>query len=92
MTGDHLIGNAGNVRDLRRNRKAGIFEPLPGAENLVDPPALTVILEEADAEFDDLVEIGVGARSFDIYDGGDEFGNVVWWVISAWASSRLVTR
>jgi hypothetical protein len=38
------------------------------------PPALTVILEEADAEFDDLVTIGVGARGFDIYDGGETFG------------------
>src|SRR5258707_1188035 len=24
LAGDHLIGNAGNVRDLRRDRKAGI--------------------------------------------------------------------
>ena len=60
-TGDHLIGDAGNVRDLRRDQKTGIFEPLPGAENFIDPPALTVIFEQADAEFDDLVAIRVGA-------------------------------
>ena len=28
-----------------------------------------------------LSTIGVGAGGFDIYDGGDEFGNVVWWMI-----------
>ena len=50
MTGDHLIGNAGNARDLGWDRKAGIFEPLPGAEDFVDLSVLTVILEEADAE------------------------------------------
>ena len=50
MTGDHLIGNAGNTRDLGWDRKAGIFEPLPGAEDFVDLSVLTVILEEADAE------------------------------------------
>ncbi len=55
MTGDHLICDAGNVRNLRRDRETGIFEPLPGAENFVDPPSLTVIFEAADAEFDDLV-------------------------------------
>jgi hypothetical protein len=30
----------------------------PGAENFVDPSRLTVILEEADPEFDDPVAIG----------------------------------
>jgi hypothetical protein len=38
MTGDHLIGNAGDLRDLGGDGKAGIFEPLPGAENSVDRP------------------------------------------------------
>ena len=52
MTGDHLIGNAGNVRDLRWDREAGIFEPLREPQDFVDPPVLTVIFEEADAEFD----------------------------------------
>jgi hypothetical protein len=33
-------------------------EPLPGAESFVDPSRLTVILEEADPEFDDPVAIG----------------------------------
>jgi hypothetical protein len=47
VTGDHLICDSGNVRDLRWDRKAGIFEPLPGAENFVDPPGLTAIFEEA---------------------------------------------
>src|SRR5690242_5335717 len=37
-TGDHLIGNAGDGRDLRRDRKAGIFGPLPRAEDFVNPP------------------------------------------------------
>ena len=79
MTGDHLIGNAGNVRDLRRDRRAGIFEPLRGAEDSVDPLALTVVFEEADAEFDDLVAIGVGAGGFHIHDSGDELWAVIWW-------------
>jgi hypothetical protein len=79
VTRDHLIGNAGNVRDFWWNREAGIFEPLPGAENFVDPPILTVIFEEADAEFDDSVTIGIGpgrststtaATSFGLLSGG----------------------
>jgi hypothetical protein len=79
VTRDHLIGNAGNFCDLARDGKAGIFEPLPGAENFVDPPALTVIFEEADAEFDDLVAIGAraggststtAATSFGLLSGG----------------------
>ena len=81
MTGDHLIGDAGDPRDLRRDRKTGIFEPLPRAENFVDPPVLTVIFEEADAEFDDPVAIGVGAGGFHIHDGGDELWSVIGWVV-----------
>ena len=81
VTGDHLIGNAGDFCDLARDRKAGIFEPLPGAENLVDPPALTVIFEKADAEFDDLVAIRIGAGRLDIHDSGDELGAVIGWVV-----------
>jgi hypothetical protein len=77
VTGDHLIGNAGNVRDLGRDRKARIFESLPGAQDSVDPPALTFILEEADAELDDLVALGVGAGSFDIHDGSDKLWPVI---------------
>src|SRR4029077_20988831 len=72
LTSDHLIGNAGNVRDFWWDRKAGIFEPLPGAENFVDPPVLTVIFEEADAKLDDLVALGIGAGGFHIHHGGDE--------------------
>jgi hypothetical protein len=34
VTSDHLIGDAGDLRDLGRDRKAGIFEPLPGARTL----------------------------------------------------------
>jgi hypothetical protein len=45
VTGDHCIGDAGDLRDFRWDRKSGIFEPLPGAENFVDPPVLSVILE-----------------------------------------------
>jgi len=56
------------------------------------PPALTVILEEADAEFDDLVTIGVGARGFDIYDGGDDFWTVIGWVVLGLSyGQKLVT-
>ena len=29
MTSGHLIGNAGDLRDLRWDGKAGIFEPFP---------------------------------------------------------------
>jgi hypothetical protein len=49
VTGDHLIGNAGDFRYLRRDRKTEIFEPLPGAKNLVNPPLLAVIFKHADA-------------------------------------------
>jgi hypothetical protein len=35
VTGDRLICDSGNVRDLRWDRKAEIFEPLPGAKNFV---------------------------------------------------------
>ena len=52
---DHLIGNARNFRDLRRDRTIRIFEPLPAAESLVNPSALAVILKQADPEFDDFV-------------------------------------
>jgi hypothetical protein len=71
---DHLVGNPGNIRDLRRDRKNGIFKPLPGADNLVDPPVLTVIFEEADAEFDDLVAIGVDAGGFYSTTAATSFG------------------
>ena len=70
VTSDHLIGDAGNGRDLRRDRNAGIFKPLPGAENFVDPPILPTIFEEAEGEFDDLVTIGSSAGRLDIHDGG----------------------
>jgi len=60
-TGDHLIGNTGNLRDLGRDRRPRIFKPLPRAQNFVDPPVLAVVFEEADAEFDDLVAIGIVA-------------------------------
>src|SRR5882757_9333363 len=81
MTGDHRIGDAGNGRDLGRNWTSGIFEPLPGAENFVDSPVLTVVFEEADAEFDNSVAIGTGAGGFYIYNGSNEFRNVVGWVV-----------
>ena len=81
LTGDHLIGDAGDVRDLRRDREAWIFEPLPGAEDFVDPPGLAVIFEEADAKFDDLVVVGVGAGGLDIHDGGDELWNIIGWMV-----------
>jgi len=81
VTRDHLIGNAGNLRDLRWDRKAGIFEPLPGAENFVDPPVLTVIFEEADAKFDDPVGIGIRTGGFHIHDGDDELWTVIGWVV-----------
>jgi len=29
VTGDHLIGYAGDIRDLGRDWKAGIFKPFP---------------------------------------------------------------
>jgi hypothetical protein len=49
LTRHHRIGNAGDLRDLGWDRNARIFAPVPGAENLVDPPALPVVLEGADA-------------------------------------------
>ncbi len=77
VTGDHLIANTGDLRDLGRDRESGIFEPLPGAQDFVDPATLTVVFEEADAEFDDLVAIRIGAGGLDIHDSGDELGTVV---------------
>ena len=81
VTGDHLIGDAGDLRDLRWDRKTGIFEPLPGAENFVDPPALMVIFEDADAVLDDFVAGGAYASGLDIHDSGYELGTGIGWVI-----------
>src|SRR5215471_11942847 len=81
LTGDHLVGNAGNLDDLGWDRKTRIFEPLPAAQNFVNPPALPVVLEGADAQFDDLVAIGIGPRGFDIHDSGDELWGAIRWVV-----------
>src|SRR5262249_12042600 len=80
-TGDHLTRNAGNLRDLGRNRKTRIFEPLPASENLVDPPALAVVFEQANAQLDDFVTRGIRAGGFDIYYGGYKLRNVIGWVV-----------
>ena len=92
VTGDHLIGNARDVRDLGRDRDAGFLEPLPGTKDFVDPPVLTFVLEQADAELDDLVAVWVGAGGLDIHDGGDELWAAIRWVVFGRSSSRLVTR
>ena len=81
VTGDHLIGNAGNLRDLGRDRKLRIFKPLPETENPVNPPALPFILKQADPEFDDFVVIGIGAGGFDIDGGSNELWTGVGWGI-----------
>jgi len=81
MSGHHLIGDPGQAGDLGRDRKAGAFEPLPWSENLVDPPVVPAIFEEADGEFDDPVTIGVGTGGLDIHHGGNEFWIVVWRVV-----------
>ena len=47
-TGDHRIANAGDLRDLGWDRNARICAPIPGAENLIDPPALPFILNVCD--------------------------------------------
>jgi hypothetical protein len=46
VTGDHLIGDAGNGRHLARDGKAGIFEPLPGSfeERTDDATRLTLAM------------------------------------------------
>jgi hypothetical protein len=92
VTGNHLIGDVGNRRDLGWDRKTGIFEPLPGAENVVDPPVLTVVFEEADAEFDDLIAIEVRGGGFHIHDSGDDLGPLSGAWYSACGSRRQVTR
>src|SRR6516225_9331517 len=71
----------GDLRDLGRDRNTGVFQPFPRAEDFVDPPALTVVFEQADAEFDDFVAIGVGAGGFYIHDASNEFGNIVGCVV-----------
>src|SRR6516165_1520814 len=81
LTGDHLVGNAGDLDDLSWDRKTRIFEPLPAAQNSIDSPALPIVLEEADAQFDNLVAIGVGSRCFDIYDSGDELRGAIMRVV-----------
>jgi len=77
MTGNHRIGNAGDLRDLRRDRKTRVIEPFPRAEEFVDPPVLAVVFEEADTEFYNFVAIGVGGGGLDIDHGGDELWNIV---------------
>ena len=47
-TGDHRIANAGDLRDLGWDLNARICAPIPGAENLIDPPALPFILNVCD--------------------------------------------
>jgi len=42
---------------------------------------LPVVLEGADAQFDDLVAIGIGPRGFDIHDSGDELRRAIRWVV-----------
>jgi hypothetical protein len=64
---------------LNRNRLSET--PKFAAENSVDPPVLTVIFEQADAEFDDLVALGIDAGRLDIHDGGDELWAVIGWVV-----------
>ena len=81
LTGDHLIGNAGHASDLRRDRKARIFEPFPRAEDFVDPSALAVILEEVDPQFDNSVAVGVSSGGFDIRDSSDQLWGVIGWVV-----------
>jgi hypothetical protein len=81
VTGDQLIGYSGNVRYFGRNGNARIFEPFPGTENFVNPPALTVVFEEAEAELDDFVTIGIRAGGFHIHYGGDELWTVIGWVV-----------
>ena len=92
VTGDHLIGNAGDLRDLGRDARARIFQPFPGAENFIDPPALTVIFNRQMPSSMILSRSGsvpvvststTAATSFGWLSGG-------WY--SAFGSSRLVTR
>ena len=77
LSGDHLVGNAGDLDDLGWDRKTRIFEPLPAAQNFVNLPALPIVLEGADAQFDNLVAIGIGSRGFDIHDSGDELRRAI---------------
>jgi hypothetical protein len=55
--------------------------PIPGTEDFVNPPGLTVVFEEADADFDDLVAIGIRAGGLDIHDSGDELVTAIGWVV-----------
>src|SRR5215472_6537924 len=80
LTGDHLVGNAGDLDDLGWDRKTRIFEPL-AAQNSIDSPALSVVLEGADAQFDNLVAIRAGSRGLDIHDSGDELRGAIRWVV-----------
>jgi hypothetical protein len=45
VPGHHLVRDAGQVRDFGWNRKPGVFEPLPGADHLVDPSVMPAVLE-----------------------------------------------
>jgi hypothetical protein len=92
MAGDHLIGDAGDLRDLRWDRKAGVFQPLPGAENLIDAPVVPTVLEEADAELDNLVLIGIGAVVSTSTTAATSFGVLSGRWYSACGSSRVMTR
>jgi len=81
VASNHCIGNAGDLRDLRRDRTPRIFQPFPRAEDFVDPSALPVILKQADPESDDFVAIGVNTSGLDIHDGGDELWNIIGWMV-----------
>jgi hypothetical protein len=58
-TGDHFIGNAGDLRDFSGDREAGIFKPLPRAMDFIDLPAFPVVFEKANPEFDNSVALGI---------------------------------
>jgi hypothetical protein len=92
LTGDHLVGNVGDLDDLAWDRKTRIFEPPPAAQNSIDPPALPVVLDGANAQFDNLVAIGIGSRGFDSTTAATSFGVLSGGWYSACGSSRLLTR
>jgi hypothetical protein len=81
LAGDHFIGDPGDFRDLRRDRKAGIFEPLPGTKYLIDPSLMRLYSNRLMPSSIILVALRIGACRLDIDDGRDEFWGIVGWVV-----------
>lgn len=66
----HRIGDAGQARDLRRNRGFGIFQAFVAINHAVEPAALAPVLAGGDGEVDDPVsEVSLEGRRLGVDHG-----------------------